>query len=53
MLRPITFLITLAIHALSISKQDLILENIALRLQVTLLKEKRPYPRLDDLDRGF
>jgi transposase InsO family protein len=56
MLRPLTFLITLvvrAIRALSHSRQDLVLENLALRQQVTLLKEMRPRPRLDDVDRGF
>ncbi len=41
------------VRALSRSRADLLLENLALRQQLTTLKSKRPRPRLNDTDRGF
>jgi len=56
MLRPIVFLVTLAVHtlrALFRTREDLLIENLALRQQVIALKQKRPRPQLDDMDRAF
>jgi len=55
MLRPIVFLVSLAVHtlrALFRNREDLIIENLALRQQVITLKKKRPRPQLDDMDRA-
>ena len=35
------------------ARSDLVLENVALKQQVEALKQKRPRPRLDDVDRAF
>ena len=54
--RFIVFLVALvvgAIRAICRSGADLVIENLALRQQVTALKQQRPRPRLDDADRGF
>ncbi len=56
MLRPIVFLVTLAVHtlrALFRTREELLIENLALRQQVITLKKKRPRPPLDDMDRAF
>ncbi len=56
MLRLVVWQITLGvqvIRAICRSRSDLVLENIALRQQVTALKQKRPRPRLDDAVRTF
>jgi hypothetical protein len=49
-------LMTLLLHALRAmarSRADLVLENLALRQQVMVLKEKRPRPHLHDGHRAF
>ncbi len=56
MLRPIVFLVTVLVRlvrALCIPRAELVLENLALRQQVTALKQRRPRPTLDDVDRAF
>ena len=56
MLRPLVFLVTLAIRALRAifcSREELLIENLALRQQVATLKKERPRPVLDDVDRAF
>ena len=56
MLSPIVFLVTLVVHtlrALFRTREDLLIENLALRQQVIALKKKRPRPQLDDMDRAF
>jgi len=35
------------------TREELMIENLALRQQVTALKQQRPRPLLDDLDRAF
>ena len=52
----VVFLLTVLIQALraaSRSKSELVLENPALRQQVTALRQKRPRPHLRDTDRVF
>jgi len=49
----IVVLVVRAIRLLARSRADLVLENLALRQQVTALKGERPRPHLDDTDRGF
>jgi hypothetical protein len=49
----IVMIVVQVIRALSRSRTDLVLENLALRQQLMTLKRKRPRPRLDDTDRGF
>ncbi len=52
----VVFLLTLIIQALQTacrSKGELVLENLALRQQVTALKQQRPRPHLHDSDRVF
>ena len=49
----IVVIIIQGVQALSRSRKDLVLENLALRQQVTTLKRKRSRPHLDDTDRGF
>jgi putative transposase len=54
--RFFVFLVTLvvgAVRAVCRSRADLVVENLALRQQVTALKQRRPRPLLDDADRGF
>ncbi len=42
----------LALRAISRTREVLLIENLALRQQVTALKKKRPRPVLDDADRA-
>ena len=56
MLRVLTFLVSLgvrAIRAMCRRRADLVIENLALRQQVTALKKERPRSTLDDTDRAF
>ncbi len=56
MFRLLTFLVTLSVHALRAifrTRQELLIENLALRQQVGTLKKERPRPVLDDVDRAF
>jgi hypothetical protein len=56
MLRLFLLLVTTILRVLRAaggSRSELVLENIALRQQVRVLKQKRPRPRLDDVDRAF
>ena len=56
MFRLLTFLVTLSVHALRAifrTRQELLIENLALRQQVGALKKERPRPVLDDVDRAF
>jgi hypothetical protein len=42
-----------AIRAMYRRRADLMIENLALRQQVTALKRERPRPPLEDTDRAF
>ncbi len=56
MLRLLIFLVTLGVRALRAifrTREELLIENLALRQQVMTLKKKRPRPVLDDVDRAF
>ena len=56
MLRVLIFLVSLGARALRAScrrRADLVIENLALRQQVTALKKERPRPPLEDVDRAF
>ncbi len=56
MLRVLIFLASLgarAIRARCRRGADLVIENLALKQQVTALKKERPRPLLDDVDRAF
>ena len=56
MLHVLVFLVSLGartIRAACRRRADLVLENLALRQQVTALKKERPRPALDDIDRTF
>ena len=56
MLRVVIFLVSLgarATRAFCRRRADLVLENLALRQQVTALKKERPRPPLEDFDRAF
>ena len=56
MLRVLIFLVSLGARALRVMcrrRADLVIENLALRQQVTSLKKERPRPPLDDVDRAF
>jgi hypothetical protein len=56
MLHILIFLVSLsarAIRAVCRRRADLVIENLALRQQVTLLKKALPRPPLDDVDRAF
>ena len=56
MLRVLIFLVSLgarAIRAMCRCRADLVIENLALRQQVTVLKKERPRPPLEDTDRAF
>ncbi len=56
MLRVLIFLVSLgarAIQAMCLRRADLVIENLALRQQVTALKKERPRPPLEDTDRAF
>ena len=56
MLHDLVFLVSLgarAIRAMCRRRADLVIENLALRQQVTALKQERPRPALDETDRAF
>ena len=56
MLRVLIFLVSVgarAIRAMRRRRADLVIENLALRQQVTALKKARPRPALEDVDRAF
>ena len=56
MLRVVIFLVSLgarATRSLCRRRADLVIENLALRQQVTALRKERPRPPLDDTDRAF
>ena len=56
MLQVLIFLISICVRAIrSICRRraDLLLENLALRQQVTSFKKERRHPLLDDVDRAF
>lgn len=56
MLRLLIFFVTLGVRTLRAifrTREELLLENLALRQQVTALKKKRARPELDDVDRAF
>ena len=56
MLRPVLFLVShcaWTISALFLSRSELLVENLALRQQVSALERERPRPQLDDVDRAF
>jgi len=56
MLRARVFLISLGarvFRAIFRRRADLVIENLALRQQVTALKKERPRLALDDIDRAF
>ena len=56
MLNVVVFLVSLgvrAIRAMCRHRANLVLENVALRQQVTALKKERPRPPLDDTERAF
>ena len=56
MLRVLIFLVSLgarAIRAMCRCRADLVIENLALRQQVTALKKERPRPPLEDTDRAI
>ena len=54
MLRLLVFIVTLSVRALRAlfrTREELVIENLALRQQVAALKKQRPRPVLDDVDR--
>ena len=56
MLRVLVFLVSLGTRALQgvcRRRANLVMENLALRQQVTALKKERPHTALDDVDRAF
>ena len=56
MFRLLTFLMILSVRALRAifrTREELLIENLALRQQVAALKKERPRSVLDDLDRAF
>ncbi len=56
MLRVLIVLVSLgarAIRAMCRRRADLVIENLALRQQVAMLKKERPRPLLDNADREF
>lgn len=56
MLHVVIFLVSLgarAIRAMCQRRADLVIENLALRQQVTALKKAQPRPPLEDMDRAF
>ena len=56
MLRVFVVLVSLGVRALRAvcrRRADIVMENLALRQQVTALKKERPRPALDDIDRAF
>jgi hypothetical protein len=56
MFQILIFIISLgarAIRTMCRRRADLVLENLALRQQVTALKKERPRPPLEGIDRAF
>jgi len=56
MIRIVVFLISVVVRGLRAacrSRADLVIENLALRQQVTALKQARPKPFLREVDRAF
>ncbi len=53
MLRLFVVLLALTVRAISCSRDDLVIENLALRQKVVALKKKGSRPALDDVDRAF
>ena len=56
MLRVVIFLVSIgarAIRAICHRRADLVIENLALRQQLAVLKKERPRPPLEDTDRAF
>ena len=56
MWRVFVFLMTIVFRCLCTlckPRQELVFENLALRQQVTALKQERPKPRLHETDRAF
>ena len=56
MFRVVIFLVSLgarATRSLCHRRADLVIENLALRQQVTALKKERPRPTLRNTDRAF
>ncbi len=56
MLRLLIFLVTVGVRALRAffrGREELVIENLALRQQVSAMKKERPRPVLDDVDRAF
>ena len=56
MIRIAVFLISVVVrglHAACRSRADLVIENLALRQQVTALQQVRPKPFLREVDRAF
>ena len=56
MIRMVVFLIAVVVRGLRTacrSRADLVIENLALRQQVTALKQTRPKPFLHEVDRAF
>ena len=54
--RLLFLLITLLVRGLRVAlraRSEVVLENVALKQQVEVLKQKRPRPQLDDVDRAF
>ena len=56
MLRVLVLLVSLGARVIRVicrRRADLVMENLALRQQVTALKKERPRPALDDIDWAF
>ena len=56
MLRVLVLLVSLGARVIRVicrRRADLVIENLALRQQLTALKKERPRPALDDIDRAF
>ncbi len=53
MIRMIFRLILSIVRAACLRREDLIIENAALRQQLAVLKDKHPRPRLHPADRVF
>jgi hypothetical protein len=56
MLQILIFIVSLgarAIRTMCRRRADLVLENLALRQQMTAFKKERPRPPLEDVDRAF
>ena len=53
MIRLLLNVVAVAARAVFKSREDLVLENIALRQQLAVLKGKKPRPRIREEDRLF